>query len=174
MSLIFFTLLICVIAVYFQTPNQDVESGDEPRYVILGARAQRVSTATTVCLFLTALLVMSIGIIGGVYLYRQFARSQMHRFHGWCNIPLSGNKMLMEEDDDQARHDSLLGDSRLFQSLSHKKGNMDLTQLAEFEDNFLKQEFDLDLESDKYEKINVPDFGGGRRGRFIHDFNAVS
>lgn len=34
----------------------------------------RVMTATTVCLFLTALLVMSIGVITGVYLYRQVAR----------------------------------------------------------------------------------------------------
>jgi integral membrane protein 2B len=54
-----------------------------PQYFILKARARRVSTATTVCLFLAALLVMGIGIIGGAYLYRQFARSQVSR-HVCC------------------------------------------------------------------------------------------
>jgi integral membrane protein 2B len=65
----------------FQPPKVDLEAAAqaEPQYLILKARARRVSTATTVCLFLTALLVMSIGIIGGVYLYRQFARSQVSR-----------------------------------------------------------------------------------------------
>lgn len=81
--------------------------------------------------------------------------------------------MYMDEDD-QVRHESLLGDSRLFPSLSHRK-EIDVDTLDGIDANsFLKQEFELDLESDKYEKINVPDFKGGRRGRFIHDFNAVS
>lgn len=37
---------------------------------------------------------------------------------------------------------------------------------------FFKEEFDIDMEEENYEKIDVPDFRGGRRGRFIHDFNA--
>ncbi|KAG8228586.1 hypothetical protein J437_LFUL009291 [Ladona fulva] len=58
----------------------------EPQYLLMRARARRVSTATTVCLFLTALIVMSIGIIGGVFLYRQFARSQIrygYQYYQW-------------------------------------------------------------------------------------------
>lgn len=77
------------------------------------------------------------------------------------------------DEDDQIHHQSLLGDSRLFPSLSHRKEN-DVDVLDGIDaNNFLKQEFELDLESDKYEEIKVPDFKGGRRGRFIHDFNAV-
>ena len=37
----------------------------------------------------------------------------------------------------------------------------------------LEEEFELDLEFDSYEKIEVPDFARGRRGRFIHDFSLV-
>jgi hypothetical protein len=38
---------------------------------------------------------------------------------------------------------------------------------------FFQEEFEIDLENENYEKINVPDFRDGQRGRFIHDFNAV-
>jgi len=41
-------------------------------------------------------------------------------------------------------------------------------------DNFFKERFEIDLENEHYEKIDVPDFRGGRQGRFIHDFNIVS
>jgi hypothetical protein len=40
-------------------------------------------------------------------------------------------------------------------------------------DGFFQEEFEIDLENEDYEKINVPDFRDGRRGRFIHDFNSV-
>jgi hypothetical protein len=40
-------------------------------------------------------------------------------------------------------------------------------------DGFFQEEFEIDLENENYEKINVPDFRDGRRGRFIHDFNSV-
>lgn len=32
------------------------------------------------------------------------------------------------------------------------------------------EEFDIDLEFGEYEKIDIPDFSKGRKGRFIHDF----
>lgn len=35
----------------------------------------------------------------------------------------------------------------------------------------LMEQFELDLENQDYEKIDVPDFRDGRSGRFIHDFN---
>lgn len=65
----------------FQSPKVDLEAAAQaqPQYFILRARARRISTATTVCLLLTALLVLSVGIIGGAYLYPQFARSQVSR-----------------------------------------------------------------------------------------------
>lgn len=39
---------------------------------------------------------------------------------------------------------------------------------------FMNEEFEIDADSDSYEKITVPDFDGGRSSRFIHDFNSVS
>jgi hypothetical protein len=38
---------------------------------------------------------------------------------------------------------------------------------------FFNEEFDIDVEFEQYEKIEVPDFSHGRRGRFIHDFAKV-
>jgi hypothetical protein len=40
--------------------------------------------------------------------------------------------------------------------------------------NYLEEEFDIDLEFEEYEKIEVPDFSDGRKGRFVHDFAHVS
>lgn len=40
--------------------------------------------------------------------------------------------------------------------------------------SFFKERFEIDLENEQYEKIDVPDFRGGRQGRFIHDFYIVS
>lgn len=39
---------------------------------------------------------------------------------------------------------------------------------------YFDEEFDIDIEYDEYERIEVPDFSHGRRGRFIHDFSIVS
>ncbi|KAK6619049.1 hypothetical protein RUM44_003431 [Polyplax serrata] len=138
----------------------DVESGVKPKFVILGSRAQRVSTATTVCLALTALLVMSFGIIGGMYLYRQFVRSQMH-FRGWCTVPYNIHPKAM-------RHEGLPSDAE-FEAISKDYGLQSDVETFDLTNSF-KQEFDIDLDEENYEKIMVPDFGRGRKGRFIHDF----
>ena len=39
--------------------------------------------------------------------------------------------------------------------------------------HYFDEEFDLDLEFEKYEKIETPDFSNGRKGRFVHDFARV-
>nr|CAD7570319.1 unnamed protein product [Timema californicum] len=154
----------------------------EPQYLVLRTRARRVTTATTVCLFLTALLVMTIGIIGGVYLYRQFARAQMHRFRGWCSIPYDGTKATLYSEQRNAQgqhHDSAWADSNMFKasygprsSLSNS-GNLDEINLDKnIPPEFFEEKFEIDLENENFEKIDVPDFRDGRRGRFIHDFNS--
>ncbi|KDR10662.1 integral membrane protein 2B [Zootermopsis nevadensis] len=152
-------------------PKVDLEAGTQlrPQYFVLKARARRVSIATTVCIFLTALLVMSVGIIGGAYLYRQFARSQMHRFRGWCTIPYEGTKATMYMDDQtnpNQHHASHFADHDLFKSLTKSSQDEDKSN------GFFQEEFEIDLENEKYEKINVPDFRDGQRGRFIHDFSS--
>lgn len=114
----------------------DTEAPQDPHFIFLRARARRVSTRTTLCLLLTALIVVSIGIICGTYLYRQYLRSQI--FKGWCNFPV----------EQQQSESAMLLDT-----------------------NFIQEEFEIDVNREEYEKINVPDFRDGRSGRFIHDFN---
>lgn len=66
-------------------PSVDVEGGRRiyvrganRRSVVITAemrqRARRISSLTTLIVFLTALLVFATGIIGGVYMYRQFTQ----------------------------------------------------------------------------------------------------
>lgn len=148
----------------FKGAKLDVETGVEPRFVILGSKAQRVSTATTICLFLTALLVMSTGIIGGMYLYRQFARSQM-RFHGWCTIPYNIHPKSIQQEALSLEDDF----EKLVRNYRFQPEDEALDMTKSF-----KQEFDIDLQDENFEKILVPDFGGGRKGKFIHDFKTVN
>ncbi|XP_037802433.1 integral membrane protein 2B-like isoform X4 [Penaeus monodon] len=126
--------------------NDDVEA-----WLSSSAR-RRVSTATTICVFITALLVMSVGIIGGVYLYRQFSHNQMTRFRGWCGIPYERDAL------------QLIPESFPVDGNAKYVGYPDM--------NLFKEEFELDLDDESFEQIHVPDFGFGRQGRFIHDFKA--
>lgn len=50
---------------------------------------QRKSSATTIFLFLSALAVMCMGILGGIAIYRLYVPSQAERmrFHGYCGVP---------------------------------------------------------------------------------------
>jgi len=67
--------------------SADVESNATPLVVTMRSRAQRVSSLTTVCVFITALFVLTTGIIGGVYVYRQFEKYRLRQFRGWCSVP---------------------------------------------------------------------------------------
>ncbi|XP_031344693.1 integral membrane protein 2B isoform X2 [Photinus pyralis] len=126
--------------------------------VIVPARMRRVSTTTTLCLLLTALIVVGIGIAGGTYLYQQYLRSQL-RFKGWCTIPYpDGPKSAM-----------FLGPNENAQMIDDDLMKID-SNLLETMGSYLQEEFELDLENQVYEKIDVPDFQNGRSGRFIHDF----
>lgn len=90
---------------YFQSAPEDVEAGDSEqrsRIIIVPAR-DRISAATTLCLLLTALAVVGVGIIGGKLLYNEYfsvesqsRNYQMSRnFHekagsflGYAQVPL--------------------------------------------------------------------------------------
>jgi len=128
---------------------------------VLVTRARRVSAATTTCLFLTALLVLSIGVIGGVYLYRQFARSQMHRFRGWCSVPYEGRLDPPSVMNLQGLDNNDLNSAESLSSADR-----------EWQPAYFKEGFEIDLEFEKYEKVHIPDFRGGKKGRFIHDFSS--
>nr|CAD7588446.1 unnamed protein product [Timema genevievae] len=170
----------------------------EPQYLVLRTRARRVTTATTVCLFLTALLVMTIGIIGGVYLYRQFARAQgkppsVHPTEIRTSISPSSVVELnttsalanyATEALPQERCSKEIAfhmmeprlrcilNKEMLKSLSNS-GNLDEINLDKnIPPEFFEEKFEIDLENENFEKIDVPDFRDGRRGRFIHDFNS--
>ncbi|KZC12232.1 Integral membrane protein 2C [Dufourea novaeangliae] len=126
-------------------------------------------------LFLVALMILIIGVIGGLYIYRQYARTQMHRFRtGWYSIPYdSSNKA---PSNNNGIHQGLLADSDLFKSLKRASEAQEVIDNEKNVDSdnrktTFKERFEIDLVNENYEKIDVPDFRGGRQGRFIHDFN---
>ncbi|KAF5283761.1 hypothetical protein FQA39_LY17199 [Lamprigera yunnana] len=135
----------------------EAQTPESVRMMILPARIRRVSTTTTLCLLLTALVVVGIGIVGGTYLYQQYLRSQL-RFKGWCTFPYNSDgiksSMFISPND---------GNSQMDDDLIKVNTNF-------VENSFIQEEFELDLENQIYEKFNVPDFQNGRSGRFIHDF----
>lgn len=112
-------------------------------------RERKARSASTACLFLTALIVMSCGIVTGLYLYRQFVRVQMERFHLRCNIPYAMQRHGDEEIE------NFQNDIETLQNELDK------------EEKYFHEDFEIE---DCYEKITVPDFSGGRRSKFIHDF----
>lgn len=131
--------------------------------VIVTMRARRVSTTTTLCVFFTAFLVLATGIVGGVYLYRQFNHNRIRYFRGWCGVPyVSDSKM----------PPVMSGSDFLRQNTNGALPEVANSIMDSVKDNFFQEQFDLDLEFDQYEEIEVPDFSHGRRGRFIHDFAA--
>lgn len=149
--------------------------------IILIRRARRFSSATTYILFLIALLVTSLGIIAGVFYYRQYAHSRNHlRFHGFCQIPYDSSNM---NDNQMYYMNSMLRDdtdelNSQIQRLLNPYQN-DLTEIEnrmeetekEVSEQFFKEEFELGLsDEENYSKINVPVFRGQRQGRFLHDF----
>ncbi|KAG7208359.1 hypothetical protein KM043_014594 [Ampulex compressa] len=141
-------------------------------YFVSRRSIHRIHVTATFLLFLVALMILIIGVIGGLYIYRQYARTQMHRFRtGWYSIPYdSSNKAPYMRD---GIHPGPLADSDLFKSLT-RATEQEASYIENIDNefrSFFKERFEIDLENEHYEKIDVPDFRGGRQGRFIHDFN---
>ncbi|GBP34586.1 hypothetical protein EVAR_85306_1 [Eumeta japonica] len=60
---------------------------------------RRRASGLLLCIFVMALLVASVGVLGGVLLYRQYAiDTAVQRFQGFCSIPIDDNQedMLIE------------------------------------------------------------------------------
>lgn len=108
----------------------------------------------------------------------------MHGFKtGWYSIPYDKSSKTPYTKD--AVHEGFVADPDLIiQDLINNRRNssrritdQEATDIAKNVDNrnsFFKERFEIDLENEHYEKIDVPDFRGGRQGRFVHDFNIVS
>ena len=144
-----------------KTPNiKDAEEG-RPVVVTMHAHVRRVSSLTTLCVFATALLVLTTGIIGGMYLYRQFAHYKLRHFRGWCSIPY------LPDVQEDPKHEALVAGQK------HHAAASVATEAWETDSpkaNFFEEEFDIDIKYEQYERIEVPAFANGRRGQFVHDF----
>ncbi|XP_053958363.1 integral membrane protein 2B [Anastrepha obliqua] len=118
----------------------------------------------TLLLFLIAVVVMMMGLLGGYTLYRAYAptASNLH-YRALCDIPYmqTGNisvPRLYEQNDE-------LDWRNLFSRLTNFNGYNAL------DDDYFREEIELDMsDNESYAKIDVPDFKDGRRGRFMHDF----
>lgn len=157
---------------FVQETAVDTKADQEPengrRYVVACRTIYRIHVTTAFFLLLTGLMIIIIGVIGSICLYMQYAADvQMHRFRtGWFSIPYDSANVASynAEKLNQSRPNSAdLADSDLFKKLNRAN------QLQAMD--FLKERFEIDLENEHFEKIDVPDFRGGRQGRFIHDFN---
>lgn len=130
---------------------------------------RHISASTTIFLFLSALAVMLVGILGGVAIYRMYAPAQRSlHYRGMCDIPLYPRQNMSI-----ARlyaHPELIqmSDLRNLFPIMNESGSS-LNDMPN--DGFFREEIELDLTDDEsYSKIDVPDFKDGRRGRFMHDF----
>lgn len=145
----------------FQPPD-DVEAQniDRAQMLELKLHAKRVSKVHLAFLLMIACIVVGLGTLCGSFIYRKYLQSQVrYRFKGWCNIPY---------DADAVRNELLTAQAEL-EDLNRIEQDR-----AEFDrriSHFFQEGFELDLDDEKYEKIDVPDFRDGRSGRFIHDFN---
>lgn len=130
-------------------------------------------------LFSTGWVLMKVDpdIYWWLFLGKTEKKQQLKHFRGWCSIPYNEQQALAAsiQDSDTADLDASIREildsmaSRLRGSSSSSE-SVPTPQASTFFD----EELDLDMEYEEYEKIEVPDFSGGRRGRFIHDFSMVS
>ncbi|XP_054159867.1 integral membrane protein 2B-like [Oppia nitens] len=161
---------------------KDIESGSTASLASIRIRAQRVNNLTTLCVTLTALIVLTTGIVGGIYLYRQFAQYRLRHFRGWCTIPYvepnqryhdlhaMQSEPAIETHDLRDNNGQPLDIESLINDLSKQMDDTFRNNLPEMDHSF-DEEFDIDVELQQYERIEVPNFSHGRRGRFVHDFS---
>ncbi|KAH8266495.1 hypothetical protein KR044_008058 [Drosophila immigrans] len=129
----------------------------------------------TILLFMTAVIVMLSGVLGGWTLYRFYAPNHANmRYHAMCDIPYAEDsaelpRFYTRNDDAFALNwRSLLP---LYGPSSSSSSGQSSIEDDIVNENFFREEIELDSsDDDGYAKIDVPDFKDGRRGRFMHDF----
>ncbi|KAL7742429.1 hypothetical protein ACLKA6_019060 [Drosophila palustris] len=124
-------------------------------------------------LFLIAVIVMLMGVLGGWTLYRFYAPNHANmRYHALCDIPYAEDTVELPRF--YPRNDDAFAMN--WRSLLPLSGSRSTGSDGQFDDlvneNFFREEIELDSsdDDDGYAKIDVPDFKDGRRGRFMHDF----
>jgi len=108
------------------------------------SHVKRRSNCTSLCILLMALLVLTIGVLGGLYLYKRLAQKTLR---GFCKV------RYYEFEDDISRT----------AQLQHKVYRP--RKYGEF-----KEFFEIDNFYGQYERIDVPQFDDIRRAVVLHDF----
>lgn len=168
------------------TPTAPAEDGNNSTAsnIILLRRGRQLKPATAAILLLVALLGFSIGTIGGLFYYRQYAQARNHmRYHGFCKIPYdASNFESLYRSMNADRDMEILRQFNMFQM--PKALNQDQAAISDDSqsnengsngndnnDDFFREEFELGLsDEENYSKIDVPVFRGQRPARFLHDF----
>ncbi|EDW03456.1 GH11245 [Drosophila grimshawi] len=128
-------------------------------------------------LFLIAVIVMLMGVLGGWTLYRLYAPNHASmRYHALCDIPYAEDSMELPRFYQRNEDAFTLNWKSLMPQLSassvggsSSSGAFNVDELVN--DNFFREEIELDSsDDDGFAKIDVPDFKDGRQGRFMHDF----
>ena len=130
------------------------------------ARHQHNALSAT-CVWLTALLLLSTALAATVYLYEEYEdiqRIQRGHYRGWCGVPVS--RRLELDDSEVERFDAGQMQSLVDQAMRSLSRDAESSE----QPPLVREEFDLDVENDRIEKIETPDFRNGRKGRFVHDF----
>lgn len=137
---------------------------------------------------------MSLGIIGGFIVYKQYAREQLNRFrfHGFCQFPYeresmdnsvmflnsrfrdgsTSNEVVSPQEDymkpiaDAFKAIERQWLNQIQEEVDDSNSNSNSNENGYQSDSF-SEEFDLD---EDVAKITVPTFREGRAGRFVHDF----
>ncbi|XP_053676998.1 uncharacterized protein LOC128727149 [Anopheles nili] len=181
------TILPLVLPRSDAAPSAPIDDGTNSvaSNITLLRRSRQLKPATAAILLLVALLGFSIGTIGGLFYYRQYAQARNHmRYHGFCKIPYDASNFeplyrSMNVDRDM----EILRQFNIYQmpkSLNPQGSTSDDSQSMEngngndggnTADDFFREEFELGLsDEENYSKIDVPLFRGQRPARFLHDF----
>lgn len=123
-------------------------------------------------LFLIALVVMLMGVLGGWTLYRLYAPSHASmRYHALCEIPYPEDSMELPRVYPRSEEPFALTWRSLLPHFDASDNFPDNSLLGD-DRGFFREDIELDGDSDddSYAKVDVPDFKDGRRGRFMHDF----
>ncbi|XP_016992237.1 integral membrane protein 2B [Drosophila rhopaloa] len=119
-------------------------------------------------LFLIAVVVMLLGVLGGWTLYRVYAPSHgSMRYHALCEIPYPEDSMEMARVYPRTEGPFALNWRSLLPQFGPPMSNSE-----SIDENYFREDIELDGDSDEegYARVDVPDFKDGRRGRFMHDF----
>ncbi|ETN62084.1 hypothetical protein AND_006237 [Anopheles darlingi] len=140
-------------------------------------RGRQLSPATAAILLMVAVLGFSIGTIGGLFYYRQYAQSRNQHFHAFCKIPYDSSNfeplhfrsVNMFQPFRDATLQNFDSDASSDDNSNNSEGDTNGNEPSG--EPFFNEEFELGLgEEDSYSKIDVPLFRGQRPARFLHDF----